>query len=42
MGVIFGEDVGIGFICGLFCDLLANFNYLIARSANEHTCAIKN
>lgn len=22
-----------GFICGLFCDLLANINYLIARSA---------
>ena len=34
--------MGIGFICGLFCDLLANFNYLIARSANKHTCAIKN
>ncbi len=29
---------GLGFlfgaICGLFCDLLENFNYLIARSAN--------
>ena len=23
----------VGVICGLFCDLLANFNYLIARSA---------
>ena len=42
MGVIFEGDVGIGFIRGLFCDLLANFNYLIARSANEHNCAIKN
>ncbi len=27
---------------GLFCDLLVNFNYLITRSANKHTCAIKN